>query len=294
MLACIVQWLAVPQCLQTTASGLGGGCISTYTDGGTLDSIQCHTSSCPRLVQLWMLRQPDAGGTFVMAGNPPNFLSDTWKGDSGGPLLVPNTTDPSRDMQARVARASWPALQPPGCGRGGRVRLVQAGLHCSCQAVAELARAATCQVVYTGIPGALMAQANQRGTPLSCPHPFTCLLPAARLHAPCSLALFPTECTASLATIPMSHCSLRGSLVASRWVGVGQNKLLRSQGRTDPLLRRAVPAVPTAPNSFQPTVTLIPLPQLLLEPNGLGAEYHIKRLPACEKTTNKYCELHAL
>lgn len=55
-----------------------------------------------------------------MAGNPPNFLSDTWKGDSGGPLLAPNTTDPSRDMQARVARASWPALQLPGCGRASQ------------------------------------------------------------------------------------------------------------------------------------------------------------------------------
>jgi hypothetical protein len=53
----------------------------------------------PTLQQLWMLRQPDTLGTFVMAGNPPRFLSDTWKGDSGGALLVPNATDPSRDMQ---------------------------------------------------------------------------------------------------------------------------------------------------------------------------------------------------
>lgn len=38
-----------------------------------------------------------------MAGNPPRYLTDTWKGDSGGPLLLPNATDPSRDMQARDA-----------------------------------------------------------------------------------------------------------------------------------------------------------------------------------------------
>lgn len=92
--------------LQTTQTRLGGGRICTDTKGSTLNSIHCQTPSCPRLVQLWMLRQPDAGGTFMMAGNPPQFLSDTWKGDSGSPLLVPNTTDASRDMQVRVARAS--------------------------------------------------------------------------------------------------------------------------------------------------------------------------------------------
>lgn len=36
------------------------------------------------------------------------------------------------------------------------------------------------------------------------------------------------------------------------------------------------------------------LPQLLLEANGLGAEYHIKRVPACANTTNNYCERERL
>ena len=183
-----------------------------------------------------------------------------------------------------------PLMHRETCRQGWRV---QADLRCSCRAVGKLSRAATCQITHTGRAGALMARANgKRNRPAPAPTPS---------YAPCSLALFQTACLASLATIPTSHCFLRGSLVASRWGGRGQNKSLRSQRRAVPLPPRAsrlpAPANPTAPNSFQCAVgcTLIPLPQLLLEPNGLGAEYHIKRLPACEKTTNnKYCELHAL
>ena len=74
-------------------------CRLVSTRSGCLVNLPSFHATA--LLQLWMLRQPNTGGSFVMAGNPPRYLTDTWKGDSGGPLLLPNASDPSRDMQAR-------------------------------------------------------------------------------------------------------------------------------------------------------------------------------------------------
>lgn len=59
---------------------------------------------CERVLQqLVMTRQAYGGNqTYFLAGNPPLWLSDSWRGDSGGPLLVPGAGDATTDMQLGI------------------------------------------------------------------------------------------------------------------------------------------------------------------------------------------------